>query len=157
MKRKFYLLHILPIILLIILAISGCQTARKPGPDTDIGDEKTSEEREESEENQEVIKGEVAADSLVDITGIDDATVLFSNNQAIVAVVLTEGELSEELKNRVIDIIKDYDEDVTRINITSDVNLFYRIDDIQQSLIRGEKSNTIDKDIENILNEINTR
>lgn len=157
MKRKVSLLHIITVILLIILVASGCQAARKPGPNIDI-ERKTAEERRATEANQEVIKGEVAADALVDFSEIDDATVLFFNNQAVVAVVLSEGKkgvLSENLKNRIIDTIKDYDENVTRINMTIDKKLFNQIDDIQQSLIRGEQSKTFSNDIEDILYRIN--
>ncbi|WP_352418466.1 YhcN/YlaJ family sporulation lipoprotein [Proteiniborus sp.] len=157
MRERVNLLHIITAFLFIILVASGCQTARKPGPNISVEEEKTDKERKVTESNQEVIKGEVAADALVDLSGIDDATVVFSDNQAIVAVIVSEGEISEDLKRRIIDTIKDYDENINRINITADKNLFYRLDDIQQSLIRGEQNRTISEDIKNILSEINNK
>jgi len=149
-------------ILLFALLISGCQTARRLTPDTDMKndksvEEKTPQERKITDINQDTIKGEAAADALVDMTGIDDATVLFWNNKAIVAVILSEGDdgkISEELKETIRERIKSFNPNVSDVDITLDKKLFYQLDDIQQSMIRGEQLTSFDKNINEILNKI---
>ncbi len=166
MKKRVHVLHIITVILLIILVVPGCQAARKPRPYTVAENGKpaekgrTTEERKTTEVNHEIIKGEAASDALVDLTGIDDATVLFWNNQAIVAVNVSEGKegvISEGLRKKIIDTVKSLDEKVTIIDITADKRLFYELDSIKQKMIRGEQIKSVDKDINNILNRINSR
>ncbi len=166
MKKRVHILHIIVVILLIILVVPGCQAAKKPRPYTVTEKGKpaekgrTTEERKTTEVNHELIKSEAASDALVGLTGIDDATVLFWHNQAIVAVNVPEGKegvTSEELRKKIIDTVKSFDEKVTRIDITADKSLFYELDSIKQTMIRGEQTKNIDKDINNILNRINNK
>lgn len=162
MKMMIKLIRIISIVLLFVLLTSGCQTARRLTPDTDMKndkrvEEKTPQERKITEINQDAIKGEAAADALVDMTGIDDAAVLFWNNKAIVAVILSESDeekMSEELKEIIREKIKSFNPDVSDIDITLDKKIFYQLDDIQQSMIRGEQMTSLDKDINRIVNKI---
>ncbi|SDY43754.1 sporulation lipoprotein, YhcN/YlaJ family [Proteiniborus ethanoligenes] len=156
MKNRVHIL-ILIIILFIVLILSGCQAARKPSPNNIMEEENITGEREITEANKDVIKGEAVADTLVDLTGIDDATVMFWHNKAIVAVNVSEGEegvISEELRKKIIDTVKTFDAEVSEIDITADKKLFYRLDDIQQAMIRGKQSKTVNQDIEDIIRAI---
>lgn len=145
------------VIFLIILALPSCQAAKKPVPNNTTNEKELTKKIKTTEANKEVIKGEAAADTLVDLTGIDDATVLFWENKAIVAVNVSEGRegvISEDLRKKIVDTVKTFDGKITEIDITADKKLFYKLDEIQQSMIRGEKSKTVNKDIEGIINKI---
>lgn len=157
MIKRFHLFYISVFFLFIIVFLSGCQAARKPSPKNIVEEKNVTENRIITEANKEVIKGEVVADALVDLTGIDDATVVFWHDRAIVAVNVSEGKegiLSEELRNKIIDTVKTFDARISDIDITADKKLFYKLDDIQQAMIRGEQSKTTNQDIENIIKDI---
>ncbi|WIV11255.1 YhcN/YlaJ family sporulation lipoprotein [Proteiniborus sp. MB09-C3] len=163
MNKIFRMLYSISVILLIVFIVSGCQAPRKPGPNvgtennrTDEG-QKTQQERKATEINQEVIKGEEAADSLVGLTGIDDATVIFWGDKAVVAVIVSgekEGILSEELREKIINTVKGFNPNITEVDIATDKKTFDKLDDIQQSMIRGEQIKNLGKDIEGVLNKI---
>lgn len=160
MNKKVRKLHIVSLILLIILIVSSCQAPRRPGPNLgtenrDIsGEHRTPQERIGAEMNQEIIKSEAAADALVDLTGVDDATVVFWGDRALVGVITPGGTISEELRKEMIKRVKNSNPTINEVDITTDKETFVELDDAQQSLIRGEKINNISKDIENISKKI---
>ncbi|SCG83196.1 hypothetical protein DW1_1626 [Proteiniborus sp. DW1] len=161
MKKIVRMLHIISLILLISVVISGCQAPRRPGNDIGLENgnntdqERTQQESRVVEVNQEVIKSEAAADSLVDLRGIVDATVVFWGDKALVGVIISEGIIVEEMRNEIENIVKESNPTITSVDITTDRNIFVELDDVQQSLIRGEQINNISKDVESILNKIN--
>lgn len=160
MKKIARILHIISLILLISFVISGCQAPRRPRNDIGLENrnntelERTQQESRIAEVNQEVIKSEAAADSLVDLRGIVDATVVFWGDKALVGIIISEEVMSEELRNEVENIVRKSNPTITNVDITTDRNIFVELDDVQQSLIRGEQIDNISKDIENILNKI---
>ncbi len=160
MKKIIRVLHIFILILLIALNALSCQAPGKLGPNvgTDnnvvTNDQRNPQERIGAEINQEIIKSEAAADAIVDLRGIDDATVVFWDNRAIVGVMPAGGAISEELREEVINRVKNSNPIIDEINITADKKIFVELDDLQQSLIRGKKINNISKDIEDIANAI---
>lgn len=147
------------LIFIIIVFLTACQTNKK------LNFDRVAEENDRNNDNnqkveitQETIKGETIANALVDLTGIDDATALLRKDQAIVAVNVSEGEegvITEELREKIIDTVKKIEEDINEIKITADLDLFYEIDNIQQSMIRGENLDTIENDIQKIINILN--
>lgn len=162
MKKIAHMLHIISLILLILLITSGCQAPERPGNDIGLENinnreqERNQQESGVAEVNQEVIKSEAAADSLVDLRGVVDATVVFWGDKALVGVILSEGIIVEEMRNEIENIVRKSNPTITNVDITTDKNIFVELDDVQQSLIRGEQINNISKDVENILNKINS-
>lgn len=162
MKKNVRIPHMILLIMLISLIISGCQAPRRPGNILGLDnrdnrlDEKTQQESRVIEINQEIIKSEAAADSLVDLRGIVDATVVFWGDKALVGVIISEGAMNEEMRNKIENIVRGANPTITNVDITTDSSIFMELDDVQQSLIRGEQINNISKDIENILSKINS-
>ncbi len=161
MKKIARMIHIIFAVLLIVLSLSSCQAPRKPGTDMNTEDrniteqEKTQQEKGITEVNQEIIKSEAAADSLVDLRGVDDATVVFWGDKALVGVVLAEETMAGELRNEIINRVRNSNPTISNVDITTERSLFIKLDDVQQSLIRGENINNISKNVEDILNRIN--
>lgn len=143
----------------------GCRPAEKPSPDNitqqqaeiDRYIEKENLRRQNDKDYQQVVKAESIADSLVDQEGIYDATVVLHENKALVGVDALEereGKLSQDMKYKIMNTVKAFDAEIKNVTITSNKDLFNKIDDIEQSLIRGDTKRNISKEIDEIIKKI---
>jgi len=159
-------------ILFTLLAISiisvGCSTAEKPNKNlsNSIVDleqinryiEEDVERRKNDINYQQVVKAELIADNLVSEKKIYDATVLLYSQKALVGIEIVEdinGNIPNEISEKVKNIIKEIDSEIKTVIITSDDEIFNKIDELERSLIKGDERRNISKDIELIIQEIN--
>ncbi len=165
MKTKKLITFILLLMVTILLISVGCRPAEKPSPDNLVQDqdeidryiEEENKRRQNDEGYQQVVKAEAIADALVDQEGIYDATVVLYNGKALVGVDVAEqneGKLSENLRDRIMNTIKTFDNEIRDVNITTNSDLFNRIDDIEQSLMKGDTKINVSKEIDAIIKKI---
>ena len=165
MKKNRLITCILLFVLTLSLISVGCRPAEKPDPDDIVQDqdeidryiEKENLRRQNDKEYQQVVKAEAIADTLVDQEGIYDATVVLYKGNALVGVEVLEeieGKISKDMRERIINTVKTFDDEIKDVTITSDKELFNKIDDIEQSLIRGDEKRNISKEIDAIIKKI---
>ena len=99
--------------------------------------------------NEMVDKAESIADDVVNIMGIEDATAIINDKQIIIVVELSQDLVfSNEIKEMINEIAIKVEPNVKNIYISNDLKLFEKVDDIAQSLIKGD-------DIKNYTQELN--
>jgi len=166
LKKRLKVVFVLLVLLTTSVLFFACRAAEKPNPPANDRDEvEFQDQREEIEPRQDnayqyIARAETIADSIVDLTGVDNATVLISGTTAIVGVDVsegTEGVISNDLRNDVENVVRRTDTEIREVRITADRDLFNRIDEIEQSLMNGENANSFTKDIESIMNKIGDR
>lgn len=102
-------------------------------------------------------RGEVIADNVVDLIGIEDATAIIFNDMAIVAIELAEGnEWTEEMRKTIENTVYETDNKVKSVLVTREKAIFNKIDDIAQLLLKGEKLDKHSSEISKIIKRINT-
>lgn len=102
-------------------------------------------------------RGEVIADNVVDLIGIEDATAIIFNDMAIVAIELAEGnEWTEEMRKTIENTVYETDNKVKSVLVTREKAIFNKIDDIAQLLLKGEKLDKHSSEINKIIKRINT-
>ncbi|RKD34288.1 YhcN/YlaJ family sporulation lipoprotein [Thermohalobacter berrensis] len=103
------------------------------------------------------MRAENIADSLVDIPGIDDATVVISENTALVGVQYVNGRnngFTATMNERVEDTVRRVDRRINNVVVTADPNLFEQIDDIATGINRGRPMTGFTQEIQDILRRI---
>ena len=143
------------IVTLLMFSFSGCKTKEK----IERVEEKNASGNIVVGEVKENVseRGEVIADNVVDLIGIDDATAIIFNDMAIVAIELAEGnEWTEEMRKTIENTVHETDDKVKSVLVTKEKAIFNKIDDIAQSLLKGEKLDKHSSEISKIIKRINT-
>src|SRR5699024_11345011 len=84
-------------------------------------------------------RSEDLSDMVVELFGVDDATTIILNNNALIGIILARDmELSEELIDTITTTVKSNDNLIEDVKITTNKNLFKEIDNIVTSLIGGD-------------------
>lgn len=171
MKYDSKLIVCLLLVLFISVLLLGCQQAQKPTPKEKNDYGLTNERRDDIEKEEDIQgdqvtersmavksliqKNERIADSLVDIPGIDNASVLVTDGTAVVAILLDEGnEFNSDIANQIESTVKRNDDDIETIVMTTDEDTFYRVDDIEQEFMRGDSMDDYIKKVNNIIKSI---
>ena len=155
-KTNKKLLFLLISMMIISIIISGCKKG-------DV--EKVEEEMEEDIEqkdvsadvgakkaNELVDRGEKIADNLVELIGVEGATAIIYDNEAIVAVEIAEEvELDENMINMIKNTAIESDGQIKEAKVIADKKTFDIIDDIAQALIKGDSIDKYKKEIDNIM------
>lgn len=157
-------------LLLMLITLTGCTAAEKPSPDLNnmLVDQdeidryiiEDNERRKNDVSYQQVIKAEAIADALVREEKIYDATVVLYDDHALVGIEIVEdiqGNISKEIREKVQSIVKEMDNKINTVTISSDDEIFNKIDKLQHSLIKGDERKNISKEIDSILKEIDSR
>lgn len=142
------------IVILLMFSLLGCKAKEK----IEQVEEKNASSNIVGEVKENLSeRGEVIADNVVDLIGIDDATAIIFNDMAIVAVELAEGnEWTEEMRKTIENTVHETDNRVKSVLVTKDKAIFNKIDDIAQSLLKGEKFDKHSSEISKIIKRINT-
>lgn len=149
-RRK--LLGLLIIITIMSLFAIGCKK-------TDIENSKEEPEKKDvstnigGSKNKELVdRGENIADNLVELIGIEGAAAIIYENQAIVAVEIADNvELNEELINMIKETTIKADGQIKDVKLIADDKTFDIIDNIAQSLIKGDSVNNYNTEINKIV------
>lgn len=92
-----------------------------------------------------------------DIKGVDKAHVVISEKTAIVGLNINkdyEGKVTDELRKKVEDTVKNTDKDINTVTITADPNLTERIRKVGEDIGAGKPISGLGTEIKEILNRI---
>lgn len=144
-KRSLFTL----IIFIVSFSLMACQLAEKPNlPDNnntnDIGrynNNNNNMNNDMNMDNNMSARAENIADSVVDIAGVDDATVVITGDTALVGVDIAgkdNGEVTDNLKRSIINVVKKVDNRIDNVVVTASPDFFDRIDNIARDINRGK-------------------
>lgn len=97
------------------------------------------------------------ADKVEDIDEIDSATCVISDDTAIVGVQFDKeykGELTDEVKKKVEDVAKKAEDNIDRVAVTADPDLFDRLTTLVDDIGKGKPLTGLRDEIDEILNRI---
>lgn len=170
-KNKRLLLFLVSVILVIAIIV-GCAPTEKrdetPTKDTtpkDTTPEDTTKDRDTTKEEKpdtttKDTRSEDAkkiADKVEDLEEVDSATCLITDDTAMIGVQFSEqykGELTDEIKEKVEDVAKETDKDITKVVVTADPDLYKRIETIVKDIAGGKPLTGFKDEIDEILNRI---
>ena len=105
--------------------------------------------------NELVDKAESIADDVVDLIGVEDATVIIYKEQVTLVVELSQDvDFSHEMKEMIKSVVLKNETKVKNIFISNDAKLFDKVDNIAQDLIKGEDIKKYSQEIDKILKKI---
>lgn len=86
---------------------------------------------------------------------VTSATVVTSNNKAVVGLKLRNNQtLGTALRQRIETMVRDTNSNITNVSITTDPNLFTRIQNMSNGITNGGMMNTLGNDIEDLIRRI---
>ncbi|MBC8590723.1 YhcN/YlaJ family sporulation lipoprotein [Wansuia hejianensis] len=108
-------------------------------------------------EDKEILnRSEELSDIVVEIFGIDDATTIIFNDTALIGITLShDGELTKDMKETIISIVKEKDSQIKEINLTENPKIFKQIDNIVSGLLQGNSYDDYILEINKIIEKIN--
>ena len=102
-------------------------------------------------------KAKQIAEKIERLDNIDEAYVLISGNTAIVGVDMennVEGQVTNELKNKIEQIVKDSAANIKNVSITADPDLLTRIQNMAEDIMNGRPITGFAEQFEEILRRI---
>lgn len=168
MKKYLRIVSYIAVFTLIFsVLLVGCRGAEKPNlPRTKQGDRNIIDNEierkdldivEEKSDKALSTRAEKIADSIVDLPGVDDATVVITGNTALVGVDIEEeleGKVVTDLKKQIVTRVKQIDKNIKNVTVTADPDLFERIDDIAQEINRGRGMSEFADEVREIIRRI---
>lgn len=111
---------------------------------------------EVSGEDKEIInRSENIADSVVELFGIDDATAIIFNENAIIGIILSyDQELSQDTLDTIVNLVKKNEPSIENVYITSDAKLFKQIDNIVVEILQGKSYDKYVPNINKIMDKV---
>ncbi len=183
-KNKRLILFLVSVVLLIAIIVGCAPAERKdetPTPkedttpndttpkdttpdgttkDEDTNQDKDTTTKETPDTTTKDMRSEDAkkiADTVADLEEVDSATCVITDDTAMVGVQFSkqyEGELTDEIKNKIEDVAKDTDKDITKVVVTADPDLYKRIETIGKDIGEGKPLTGFKDEIDEILNRI---
>ncbi|NLM04508.1 MAG: YhcN/YlaJ family sporulation lipoprotein [Clostridiales bacterium] len=184
MKNRKILIAI-SIFIISMLIFVACQPAEKPGPEEDKtppleqaplddtidkqqgtdptnGNNNNNNNMNDSADNnlnQDLVtRSEKIVDEVVKVNGVESATVVISENTAIVGVDLEDdktGELGKDVEMEIKKVVEETDEDIDEVAITADPDLFTRVENLANDFADGKPLSGLGNEIEEIFRKIN--
>ncbi|MBW4828917.1 MAG: YhcN/YlaJ family sporulation lipoprotein [Clostridiaceae bacterium] len=151
-KTNKKLLFLLISMVIASIFISGCKKGDVEKVEEDIEQKDVSTDVGAKKSNELVDRGEKIADSLVELIGVEGAAAIIYDNEAIVAVEISEEvELDENMINMIKNTAVESDGHIEGAKVIADKKTFDIIDDIAQALIKGDSIDKYKKEIDNIV------
>ena len=144
---------ILVLMILSVIVQMGCAKADETKMEGNIKDEKFINVA--GEDKDIIYRSENISDIIVELFGIDDATAIIFNENAIVGVVLSyDQDISEDMYDTIISLVKEKDSSIEEVYITSNPKLFKQIDNIVIDLLQGKSYDEYVVDINKVMDKI---
>lgn len=100
-------------------------------------------------------RSERIADSVVELFGIDDSVSIVFNDIAVVGIVLSyDKELDGELKEDIVNRIKETDPQIKEVNITKTEKNVEQLNEIIIGLLNGNPYDNYVEEINNIIEKV---
>ncbi|MGV8145133.1 MAG: YhcN/YlaJ family sporulation lipoprotein [Alkaliphilus sp.] len=182
--RKRKIICIICLLVCILLVGVGCRAPARPTPQPTPQIDRDAPDRELNDRNEDIDDqgrnvndrdrnvGEDAEDAgdgdfarrtekikneVEKLKDVKSASVVISENTALVGVNLTEdtkAELNTDIKNDIEDAVKKADREIDRVSITADPDLLSRIENIGKEIGRGRPLSGFGREIEEIVRRV---
>lgn len=155
-RKNKRLIMLIFLLMLFALTMFGCKK----------GEIIKNDENEEIEENiathigtkgsnEMVDKAESIADDVVNLIGIEDATIIIYDEQLIIVVELSQDvEFTNEIKGMIKEVAIKVEPNAKNIYVSNDLKMFEKIDDIAQGLIKGDDIKNYSQELNKILKKL---
>lgn len=102
-------------------------------------------------------EGEDISNDIVGMDGVNDATVVIRDQTAIIgvdAVDATDGEVSEELRQEIESRVRETNENINEVYISSEPDLFDRIDVVAQDIRAGDPIDEFTDELDDLVDAL---
>lgn len=103
------------------------------------------------------LRADNIVNEVVKLDEVQSATVVITDNMAIVGVNLTsptKGDMNTEIKRKVEETVKTADQRIERVSVTADPDIFERIENIAREAGRGRPLSGFGREIEELIRRI---
>lgn len=162
MKKNIKIVLSLLLVFLSIISIAACDQKKNKNDTTEKtnnmekneGDKETGE-KEEADYETMIIRNQQFSDSITQMDEIKEAKVMTYGETSIAGVTLEEGqELNDELKEKIMNEIKDTDESITEVKVTNDEGVIGELTEAEDKIKSGEASENLEENIKGIYEKI---
>lgn len=156
-------IKIFSLLLILSIIISGCSLGEKKNQDDNRVDEDMTQEEifedislnVSGKDYELLIRSEGISDAVVNLFGIDNATSIVFNDKVVIGLEMAEGhEFTDDVKNSIMNIVKEKDSGIAEVLITDDRQVFNEIESVVEALLNGksydDQVNKINSIIESI-------
>lgn len=159
-KKKLLLLILIGIIL------AGCSLRENVTEKNNAKEDEIVQEENEDQKSLDVsskdydllIRSEGISDAVVNLFGIDNATTIIFNDMAAVAVEVAEDNtFTEELKQTIVETVKENDKSINKVFVTDDKQIFDEIEEVISALIDGKSYDSQVEKINSIIGKLNNQ
>lgn len=108
-------------------------------------------------ENNMVQRAELIANKVARMTNVEDASVVITNNTALVGVDITNGrnvEMSQDMRTQIERTVRNADRRINNVVVTAEPDIFDRIGEIGMDIRRGRPMTGYTNEIEKIMRRI---
>lgn len=159
-KKKLLLLILIGIIL------AGCSLRENVTEKNNAKEDEIVQEENEDQKSLDVsskdydllIRSEGISDAVVNLFGIDNATTIIFNDMAAVAVEVAEDNtFTEELKQTIVETVKENDKSINKVFVTDDKQIFDEIEEVISALLKGKSYDSQVEKITSIIGKLNNQ
>jgi len=169
LKKHFKFISLLALLILLIsIGVVGCQKAEKYTPNNNLDNDLNKDINDDNygynnmDNNNDLnmdwsSRADKIEDEVTSIKNVNDASVLITENTAIIGVDLNEdvkGTLTDDLKDEIKKVVKSTDKDITNVTVTADADLLERIQGIGSDIRKGDPVSGFGDEIKEILRRI---
>ncbi len=159
-KKKLLLLILIGIIL------TGCSMGENiTEKNNATKDELIQEEKEDqisldvsSKDYDLLIRSEGISDAVVNLFGIDNATsIIFNDTVAVAVEVAEDNTFSEELKQTIVETVKENEKSINKVLVTDDKQIFDEIEEVISALLNGKSYDSQVEKITSIIGKLSNQ
>ncbi|MCR1935176.1 YhcN/YlaJ family sporulation lipoprotein [Clostridium tepidum] len=141
---------------------TGCSNKNAQNPpanNTDTAKEKIQDSKAKINDTSQNLtdRAQKIADEVIKIDGIDKARVAISEKRALVGVSIpnnAEGKLTDELKKKVKDTVKNTDKEIDTVAVSADADIYERISKIGDGIKEGKGIEEFADEFKELFNRI---
>ncbi|HLR35261.1 MAG TPA: YhcN/YlaJ family sporulation lipoprotein [Tissierellales bacterium] len=155
MSKKKNILCFIALIIITLL-FSGCKydkVENKENKDVSI-------EKQDKETLEVLDRSEDISDLVVDLIGIENATSIVFQDSALIVVTFYEENdtgLTKDLSESIERLVLENDDNINKVLISEDENVFDEIEEIIQGLMRGEDIKSYTSQLNKIFQKTNAK
>lgn len=157
MERKYNIVLSIFVALFIGTVIfMGCSKSKDNEKGEGKSTETTSKDTQKDSTTDSVMMGKKIAQNVENIEGVEKATVFIKESTALVGVTLKDGanELSEDMKAKIEEKVKETSSDIRKVASTADKELFQKLDKMANDFMNGKTLEELKKDLQEILQKL---
>lgn len=162
MKKNMKIILVMLLVIFSILSIAACEQKKNNKEKTEETEmmkqnegDKEAEETNETDYEAMIVRNQQFSDSITQMDEIKEAKVMTYGETSIVGTTLEEGqELNDDLKEKIMNMIKDTDESVTEVKVTDDEGVIGELTEAEDRIKTGETYENLEENIKGIFEKV---